>query len=177
MAKVTCESNMPETDIDFAIGLHYMQSYLTQIVGVEVNMLTGKADVVITEAFPDAGKVINRLGYEGQVHGGTVMGLGYALMENFVTSKGEPLTTNFQSYLIPTAADTPEIRITPVEVLEGSGPFGAKGFGETTSIPITPAIINAISDAVGIRVRDLPASPEKVYQLFQADPSCHFWST
>lgn len=159
--------SMPETDKEFAIGLHYMQSYLTQVVGVEVNTLTGKTDVIVTEAFPDAGKVINLVGYEGQVEGGTVMGLGYALMEDFKTSGGEMITQNLQTYLVPTAADAPEIRTIPVEVLEETGPFGAKGFGETPSIPITPAIINAIADAVGVRVYDLPADPEKVFQLLK----------
>lgn len=167
-SKVLQSVAMPETDITYDIGLHYLQSYLTQVVGVEVNTLTGKTEVIVTEVFPDAGQVINRLGYEGQVDGGTVMGMGYALLENFRTQEGKCLTRNLQTYLIPTAGDTPEIRITPVEVLEESGPFGAKGFGETTSIAVTPAIINAIADAVGVRVLALPASAEAVYWLLKA---------
>lgn len=166
-AKVVETAIMPETDITHDIGLHYIQGYLTQVVGVEVNTLTGKTDVIVTEVFPDAGKVINLLGYEGQVEGGTVMGMGYALMENYQTKQGKSLTRNLQTYLIPTASDMPEIRITPVEVLEESGPFGAKGFGETTSIAVTPAIMNAIYDAVGVRVFHLPADPETVYGLIK----------
>lgn len=169
---------MPVTDIDFCIDLNYLQSYLTQVVGVEVNVLTGKVDAIVTEVFPDAGRVINRLGYEGQVEGGTVMGMGYALMEEFVASQGKNLTENLQTYLIPGAADIPEIFITPIEVLEESGPFGAKGLGETTSIAVTPAIINAIADAVDVRVRDLPATSERVFSLLRSKRdakygSCH----
>jgi len=166
--KVYYTEAMPETDLDYEIGLHYIQSYLTQVVGVEVNILTGKTDVIVTEVFPDAGKVINLLGYEGQVEGGTVMGMGYALTEKFIVAEGQPMTQNYQTYILPTVNDIPEIHITPVEVLEESGPFGAKGFGETTSIAVTPAILNAIADAIGVRVFDLPADPETVYRLLES---------
>lgn len=173
LARVTCTVSIPETDKNGVEGLtsHYVQGYLAQVVGVEVNTLTGKTDVLFAEAFADAGKVINRLGFEGQVEGGIVMGMGYALMENFKARQGELLTNNLQTYLIPVAADIHEIRTTPVEVLEETGPFGAKGLGEIPTVAITPAIINAIEDAVGVRVFDLPADPEKVYRLLQNLPT------
>lgn len=166
------KQSMPETDIDYTIGLHWLQSYVAQFAAVEVNILTGKTDVIITEQIADAGKVINLLGYEGQVEGGTAMALGYALTENFLGIKGKAKTENFQTYLLPTAADIPEIRTTPVEVLEETGPYGAKGLGEPASIPGTPAIINAIADAIGINIKDLPANPEKVYGALKNGNDC-----
>jgi CO/xanthine dehydrogenase Mo-binding subunit len=167
---VTSRQHMPETDKDFVIGLHYLQSYLTQVVGVEVNILTGKTDLLFAEAFSDAGRVINPLGYEGQVEGGIVMGMGYTLMEQIRHRDGRLQTRDFQTYLIPSAADIPEIVTNPIEILEPTGPFGAKGLGEIPSIAITPAIINAIEDAAGVRVFDLPADPERVYRLLQMLP-------
>ena len=167
LAKTFDKQSMPLTDIDYTIGLHWLHSYVAQIAAVEVNTLTGKTDVITTEQLPDAGKVINLLGYEGQAEGGTAMALGYALTENFIGSEGKAKTSNFQTYLLPTVADMPEIRVTPVEVLEETGPYGAKGLGEPVSIPGTPAIINAIADATGINVKELPASPEKVYRLLK----------
>lgn len=164
-AAVNCQQAMPETDINFPIPLHYIQSYLAQVVWVEVNTLTGKTDVLATEVFPEAGRVINRLGLEGQVEGGTVMGLGYTLTESFRVSRGEILTKNYQTYLIPTAMDIPDVRVTPVEVPEETGPYGATGIAEATAIAVNPAVTNAIADATGLSIKDLPAHPEAVYWL------------
>lgn len=164
---VTKQYHLVETDLDFNPPLFYISSYQAQIVGIEVNTLTGKTDVLVTEAIPDAGRVINKLGYEGQVEGGTVMGMGYAIMENYKYGEPANTTRNFQTYMLPTTCDLPEIRVTPVEVLEREGPYGSKGFGELTAVAITPAITNAIYDAVGVRVRELPASPERLYKMMQ----------
>jgi xanthine dehydrogenase molybdenum-binding subunit len=154
---------MPKTDVYMQICLHYLHSHSCQVVGVEVNTLTGKVDVLQTEIFTSAGTVINKLGYEGQVEGGVVQGEGYALMEEYRLDEGQkPLTRNFQTYLIPTICDMPEIKVTPIEIQEASGPFGAKGLGEVTMNPGAPAILNAIHDAIGIRIYELPANPEKV---------------
>lgn len=152
---------MTKTDVD--MGLHFLHSHTSQIVGVEVNTLTGQVNVLETEIIPSAGKVINSLTYEGQSEGGVVMSLGYALMEEYKIGRDtKPLTKNYQTYLVPTVKDIPEIKVTPVETEEGTGPFGAKGLGEPVSIPGTPAIMNAIYDAVGVRIYDLPAKPEKI---------------
>jgi CO/xanthine dehydrogenase Mo-binding subunit len=88
--------------------------------------------------------------------------MGFTIMENFKIKDGKAMTRNMQTYLVPTAADIPEIKVTPVEIEEKEGPYGAKGLGEPASIPITPAITNAIYDAAGIRIKDLPASPERI---------------
>ncbi len=152
-----------DTDVQIEFGLHYIQSHLSQIVGVEVNTLTGQTRVLKTEIVPAAGTIINPLGFEGQCEGGAVMSLGYALMEDFRSDdNGRPITKNYQTYLLPTIADMPEIDIYPIEDEEDSGPFGARGVGEQVSVAGTAAIIGAIYDAVGVRVFDLPCSAERL---------------
>jgi CO/xanthine dehydrogenase Mo-binding subunit len=114
---------------------------------------------------PDAGRIINRQGLEGQAEGGTVMGTGYALMEQVIQVDGQYLNRDLATYIIPTAVDTGEIETVPVERLESSGPFGAKGIGEVVCSPITPAITNAIGNALGIRITKIPATAEDIYNL------------
>ena len=145
----------------YEFGVHHVYSYLSQIVGVEVNTLTGEIRVLKTEMIPAAGKVINPLGFEGQCEGGAVMSLGYALFEDFSDYRAPGGTSkNYQTYLLPTMADMPEIRIYPMEDREESGPFGANGIGESVAVTGTAAITNAVYDAVGIRINDLPCRKE-----------------
>jgi CO/xanthine dehydrogenase Mo-binding subunit len=158
-----------DTDVQISFGLHYIQSHLSQIVGVEVNTLTGQTRVLRTDIAPAAGTIINPLGFEGQCEGGAVMSLGYALLENFETdSTGRPLTRNFQTYLLPTITDMPDMTIYPVTDAEESGPFGARGLAEQVSVPGTAAIIGAVYDAVGVRVFDLPCSQERLLKALGA---------
>ena len=144
---------------------HRYWSFLTQVVGVEVNTLTGKTDVLFADAFVDAGQVINRLGFEGQVEGGIMMGLGMTLTEDMQidSETAKLISSSFQTYLLPTAQDMPRISVTSTPCLEESGPYGAKGVGEIPAVPIVAALDNAIYDAVGARVTDLPITPEKLY--------------
>jgi CO/xanthine dehydrogenase Mo-binding subunit len=95
---------------------------------------------------------------EGQIEGGAAQGLGMALMEEFFPGKGE----NLHDYLIPTIGDMPLVESILIEDPSSIGPFGAKGIGEQALIPTAPAILNAIHDAVGVRIRKLPATPDKV---------------
>lgn len=148
-------SNLPDR--------HKFWSFMTQLVGVEVDTLTGKTDVLIADAYVDAGQVINTLGFEGQVEGGIVMGMGFAIMEELKYERGRLLTDNLQTYLLPTTMDMPEIIVTSVPTLEETGPYGAKGIGEMPAVAIIPAVSNAIYDAVGLRMYNLPATPEEVY--------------
>jgi len=106
----------------------------------------------------DVGRAVNPLNVEGQIHGGVAMGIGFALMEEFIPGK----TSSMADYHIPTSLDMPEIVPIIVEDMEPSGPFGAKGVGEPALIPTAPAILNAIADALGERVYRLPAHPERV---------------
>ncbi|MGI6226834.1 MAG: xanthine dehydrogenase family protein molybdopterin-binding subunit [Peptococcales bacterium] len=163
--KASSYFDMPTADKGVE-GLYGIPSLLygatTQIALVEVDTLTGFVEVLESVCIPDAGKVINLQGLEGQAEGGTVMGMGYALTEKAEFKEGYIKTDNFDTYLIPTSLDAPEITVIPVEELESSGPFGAKGIAESLSTTITSSIINGIYDAVGVRITHLPATMEKV---------------
>ena len=110
------------------------------------------------------GRAINIDGVEGQCEGSVVMGQGYTLYENVIVEQGEFKTTGFSTYILPTALDVPEHETIIVEKPEKTGPFGAKGVGEAPTVPIIPAIANAIYDAVGIRLEKLPITPEYVME-------------
>jgi len=140
------------------------QAYVfgTQVAEVEVDTVTGEVQVMGIWAAHDVGRAINPRGVEGQIEGGVVQGLGQALMEDYQTSEGHPVTHGFAKYILPTALDIPEINTTIVEDPDPLSPLGAKGIGEPALVPTAPAIMNAIYDAVGVRIRSLPATPEKV---------------
>ena len=99
---------------------------------------------------------------EGQIEGGTLMGQGYALSEELRYEDGILQTPSFSEYLIPTSMDVPEITSIILESRSGLGPFGAKGIGEPALTPVAPAIANAVADAIGVRIFDLPITPEKI---------------
>ncbi len=154
-----------KTKIEGAFGLpHYIFSFSGSIALVEVNTLTGKVNLVKGVNLIDGGRVINKIGFEGQSEGGLVMGMGYALMEDVIIKNGEFLTKNYSTYLIPTSLDAPpDIETIPIESIEELGPYGSKGIGETTMVPIAPAITNAIFDATKVRIKQIPATPERVF--------------
>jgi len=116
----------------------------------------------------DCGQAINPLLVEGQIEGGLAMGLGYALSEEMVVQEGRVLNTKFADYLVPTATDVPPMDVAIVEMPDPTGPFGAKGVGEPSLLPTAPAIVNAIYDAVGVRIRELPVTAERVLAALRA---------
>lgn len=142
----------------------------THAAEVQVDTETGVVDVLKVTAAHDVGQAINPMLVEGQVEGGIQMGLGYALMEEILQDeKGNILNSSFTDYIVPTALDVPrKIDVHIVETHDPTGPYGAKGIGEACTLPVAPAIINAIYDAVGIRITSLPATPEKVLAAIQA---------
>lgn len=154
-----------KTKIPGVFGLpHYIFSFSGSIALVQVNTLTGKTDLIKAVNLIDGGRVVNKIGFEGQSEGGIVMGMGYTLMEDVLIKNGEFLVKNYSTYLIPTSMDSPyEIETIPIESYEELGPYGSKGIGETTMVPIAPAIINAIYSATGKRVKQIPATPERVF--------------
>ena len=144
-------------------GTPYMAyHFATQVAEVEVDMRTGNVQVVGFWAVHDPGKVIFPQGAYGQLYGGIAQGLGYALMEQMTYSNGYLQETNFESYLIPTSVDVPEITVQFAESPFSKGPYGAKNVAEPSMVPSAPAILNAIYHATGSRVRDLPANLERV---------------
>src|SRR5262245_28319866 len=139
---------------DYTFGCHAAE--------VEVDMQTGVVTVLKLAAAHDVGRAINPQSVEGQIQGGAAQGLGYALMEEVVVEEGINLTTSFASYLIPSAADLPDIEALVLESGEGLGPFGARGIGEPPIAPPAAAIANAIADATGARITRLPITSERV---------------
>ncbi|HUL37888.1 MAG TPA: molybdopterin cofactor-binding domain-containing protein [Thermodesulfobacteriota bacterium] len=135
-------------------------SFGIQMAEVAVEVKTGKVDVLKITSVHDLGTVINIQNVEGQLHGGIYMGLGYALMEEFVYTK----TDSFAKFRVPRAKDMPDIEVITLNIPRKKGPFGASGTAEYADVPTAPAIANAIYNACGARIRDLPITPEKIRQ-------------
>jgi aldehyde oxidoreductase len=134
----------------FGFGAHMAE--------IEVDTDLGTVRVLKITAAHDVGRAINPTLIEGQIEGGVAQGLGMALMEEFFPGKGE----NLHDYLIPSAGDIPIVESILIEDPSPIGPFGAKGIGEQAVIPTAPAILNALHDAIGIRVRKVPATPDRI---------------
>lgn len=144
------EESRPTYTPHFVTGAHMAE--------VHVDMETGDVLVKRYVAVHDVGRVINQPGAEGQVEGAVIMGLGAALKEAYIPGK----TTGLSDYILPMISDIPEIKVILVEVPGYLGPMGAKGLGEAAMLPSTPAIINAVSRAIGVRIREIPATPERI---------------
>ncbi len=143
----------------FGFGAHLAE--------IEVDTGLGTIKVLKLTAAHDVGRAINPTLVEGQIEGGAAQGLGMALMEEFFPGKGE----NLHDYLIPTIGDMPPVESILIEDPSPAGPFGAKGIGEQALIPTAPAILNALYDAAGVRIRKLPATPDKVRAAILANAS------
>ncbi len=143
-------------------------TFAAQAVEVEVDLETGKIEVVRSRAAIDLGTAINPRICHGQVTGGSVMGIGYALFEELqLDQQGRTLNPGFRNYRIPTAADVPSMEVILVEKADPYGPFGAKGVGEVTTNCMAPAIANAVANAIGVRLTELPMTPERVWTAIQ----------
>ncbi len=140
-------------------------TYGTHATDVEVDTDTGEVKVLRYIAVHDVGRAINPMRVEGQIQGGAMQGIGYALTEEIVLDQGVNNSTLFTNYLIPNASDYPDIEAEVVESGEGRGPFGARGIGEPPIGPSAPALANAITNAIGARPTRLPMTPERVLGL------------
>jgi 4-hydroxybenzoyl-CoA reductase alpha subunit len=146
-----------------AVGTSPAYSFSTVVAEVTVDLETGFVIVDRVTDFSDAGTVINPVTFHGQVEGAIVMGLGETLFEDTVVgANGEFANPNLHDYLIPTISDTPDIHTAAVDSYEPHGPFGAKEIGEGSLLPVLGAIANAVYDACGVRVTELPITPEKI---------------
>jgi putative selenate reductase molybdopterin-binding subunit len=160
-----CDLPDPETGVgDFAMAY----SFGVHAVEVAVDPETGQTRVVRLVAATDCGNVINPALAEGQVEGGSAQGIGYALLEDLVCQNGQVLNPRFGTYKIPTIMEVPKVEALWVETNDPRGPYGAKGLGEMGMVPTAPAVANAIYDAVGVRVQELPITPEKVLKGIEA---------
>ncbi|MFQ5523778.1 MAG: xanthine dehydrogenase family protein molybdopterin-binding subunit [Acidimicrobiia bacterium] len=162
----------PPTELpDWGRGVGNMSAsygFGAQGVEVEVDTDTGEVRILRVVAVNDIGRVLSLQALKGQIYGGIAQGVGYALYEEIQTDQGRILNPGFTDYKLPTAADLDfPITLEFVETNDPHGPFGAKGAGEIGTVPTAPAIANAIYDAVGVRIRDLPITPEKILEALK----------
>ncbi|HIM12950.1 TPA: xanthine dehydrogenase family protein molybdopterin-binding subunit [Candidatus Poribacteria bacterium] len=138
-------------------------AFATHIVDVEVDPETGKVGILRYTAVQDVGKAIHPSYVEGQIHGGAVQGIGWALNEEYIyNDEGRMTNSSFLDYRMPTSYDVPMIEVVIVEVPNPGHPYGVRGVGEVPIVPPAAAIANAIYDAIGIRMTELPMSPDRI---------------
>ncbi|MFQ6059655.1 MAG: xanthine dehydrogenase family protein molybdopterin-binding subunit, partial [Anaerolineae bacterium] len=156
LARGWYEPPTEKQDKEFRGNISATYGFAAQAAEVEVDTETGEVKVLKIAAAHDVGRAINPMAVEGQIEGGVSMGLGYGLSEELVLEEGKMLNPNFADYALPTALDMPPIDPIIVETIDPEGPFGAKGMAEPANNPTAPAIANAVYDAVGVRIKDLP---------------------
>ncbi len=158
----------PVVDQQTGLGNPFpVYAFGTQIAEVEVDTVTGNVEVKRIVNAQDVGRSINPSLVDSQVHGGVSMGLGYAITEEIVIEDGRVCNPSLATYLLPTAMDTPEIENIIIEDPYPGGPFGAKGIGEPCTVPTAAAVANAVADAIGVRVHQLPLTAERVWRVIQ----------
>ena len=138
-------------------------------------METGKVNILKYTAFQDVGKAIHPSYVEGQMQGGTVQGIGWALHEEYVfDEKGKMTNPSLLDYRMPTPWDVPMIDTQIFEHHNPGHPYGARGVGESSIVPPLPAISNAISDAIGFRIPEIPMSPSNIYRIISREDKSVF---
>ncbi len=148
--------------------MHFAFGFCAQAVLCEIDTLTGQVQVRKVIAAHDVGRAINPLALEGQIEGGIVMCIGYALTEHYIQEQGEPWTNVMARYKMPGIKHTPKIISHILEHETSTGPYGAKGVGELPSIPTSAAITNAIYRATGVRVLSLPVDQDELLRAMRA---------
>jgi CO/xanthine dehydrogenase Mo-binding subunit len=142
-------------------------AFINQVAEVAVDPDTGKVNVLDIWIGQDVGKAINPKMCEGQIEGAAMMGIGYALGEGYIVDKGKILNPNFTDYRMPTSQSIPKIHISLVETIDPNTPYGAKGAGEASMNPVAATIANAVYNATGVRIKDLPFTPEKMLKALK----------
>ena len=143
-------------------------SFAAQVAEVAVDPQTGEVTLRKLTSAHDTGVIMNPVGHQGQIDGGVVQGVGYGLIEYLPVQDGKVEVAHFGEYKIPTVRDIPPLKTVLLPSENGLGPYKVKGIGENPISPVAPAIANAIEDAVGVRIRDLPLTAEKVYAALRA---------
>lgn len=146
---------------------YWPYTFATYCAEVEVDTETGKIDVLKAVCAQDVGRAVNPMLVEGQIEGGFAMGMSWAIYEDLGLENGKIKNNNYSTYIIPTALDMPEIQSIIVEDPESTAPYGAKGIGEPVMLAAMPAILNAVYDAVGVRITKLPASPQEIIKAIK----------
>jgi len=147
-----------------------MTAFTAQVAEVSVDRETGQVKLLRFTTAHDVGRVLNPVGHQGQIDGGVMQGIGYALMEELMSEDGRVTSLSFGDYKIPSMQDIPELRTILLESESGVGPYKIKGIGENPIAPVAAAIANAVEDAVGARITSLPITPEKIYNVLGSKP-------
>ena len=147
---------------DFKGNMSMAYAFGTHGARVRVDEETGKVEILQYVGAHDVGRAINPMLLEGQVYGGVMMGIGYVLTEQVIHEKGKIMNPNFMDYKVLTSKDAFPIEAPVIETIDKNGPYGAKGIGEPGCVPTAPAIANAVYNAIGVRIKDLPITPEKI---------------
>ncbi len=168
-AELVSRSGGPiEADAHYQRTPHEVTSFVTQVAEVGVDTETGQVHLLSFTTCHDVGTIINPLAHQGQIDGGFGQALGFSMMEELQHDEGRPTTVSLGDYKIPTSADMPELRTVLVHAEGGPGPYSSKAIGEHSVLTTAPAIANAIHDAIGVRITQLPITAERVYRALQA---------
>lgn len=162
--------NPKTTPIDFRTGegnVSGSYGFEAQVAEVEVNIETGEVKIIKMWDAHDIGKAINPQSVEAQIEGSLAMGIGYTFYEDLQFRNGRVVNPNFANYRLPRSIGIPEMESIMIETNDPEGPFGAKGMGEASLLPTSAAIANAIEDAVGVRIKDLPITPKKIIKALK----------
>jgi CO/xanthine dehydrogenase Mo-binding subunit len=146
----------------------YSTGFVAQIAEVSVDPETGEITLLNFTTAHDVGTVLNPIGHQGQINGGVMMGIGFGLMEELKSEDGRVSTLSFGDVKVPTVADIPKLETVLVPSEGGAAPYNVKSIAESPNIPVAGAIANAVRDACGIRIQDLPITSEKVYRAMKA---------
>jgi CO/xanthine dehydrogenase Mo-binding subunit len=158
---VTARAHINETRRPHLVG------FAAQVAEVAVDPDTGEVRLRRFTTAHDVGQVLNTLGHQGQINGAVMQGIGFTLMEELAVEDGRVLNPSLGDYKIPTMRDIPELECVLLPGETGLGPYGIKSIGETPIVPVAAAIANAVQDACGVRIRDLPITAEKVYRALR----------
>jgi CO/xanthine dehydrogenase Mo-binding subunit len=145
----------------------HLTGFSAQVVDLEVDPETGHIRLLDVVTAHDVGTIINPLGHQGQIEGGLIQGIGFGMIEEMRAEEGRISTLSLGDYKIPNMKDIPPLRTVLVQEAVGPVPYQGKSIGESSITPITAAIANALYDAVGVRICDLPITAEKVYRALQ----------
>jgi CO/xanthine dehydrogenase Mo-binding subunit len=148
-------------------GRSHITSFAVQVAEVAVDPETGEVKLLRFTTAHDVGQIVHPIGHQGQINGAVIQGLGYALMEELQVEDGKVTNPSFGEYKLPTIRDIPPLTTVLVESTNGVGPYQIKGIGESPLTPVAPAIANAVEDAIGVRIRELPITAEKIYRALQ----------
>jgi CO/xanthine dehydrogenase Mo-binding subunit len=169
LATFKAPTSEPVTDEVITDPVFPDYTFGAQAAEVEVDTETGEVKVLKWASAYDVGQAINLNRVEGQMEGGAAQGLGFGLMEDYLEKDGIPWTWTLHEYLVPTSKDVPDIETVVLQSKTGKGPFGAKGIGEPAITAAAPAVVNAIRDAVGVRIKHIPATPERIFFALRED--------